>query len=407
MISIDEAYERLQQNIDPLPAESIRLDESVGRVLSGDVNADVHSPPHDKSVMDGYAIRSADIAAGQRRLRVVETITAGDVPVRVLKTGEAAKIMTGAPLPEGADAVVMIEQTTADESDSQDWVTIQVGSVAPEKHVLRRGVNFKKGQAVLASGHVVRPTDIGLLAEVGAVTVKTGGTPSVAVLPTGNELVDCGQVPGAGQIRNSNGPLLVSMARGLGLEVTDLGVGRDDPVELRKLIQVGLKHDLLLLSGGVSAGTLDLVPGILKELGVEEVFHKVYIKPGKPIWFGVLKQGTNRTYVFGLPGNPVSSLVGFQIFVRAAIRKLMGGQVDDFRSLVGVLSEPHETRGGRPTYWPAKYMVDDGPLRKFCPLLWRGSSDLFALGEADGLIYFPADTAQHPAGEEIRFLPFD
>ena len=200
--------------------------------------------------------------------------------------------------------------------------------------------------------------------------------------------------------------MLVAMAEGLGLNVTDLGVGRDDADQLKALIEQGLSHDVLLLSGGVSAGTMDLVPGILQELGVKQVFHKVFVKPGKPIWFGVLEDGTSKTIVFGLPGNPVSSLVGFRLFVRAAIRKLVGGAVENSLSVFGELTEAHQTRGGRPTYWPAKLINDDSTLRKFKPLIWRGSSDLFALGEADGLIFFPADSNEHPAGEQVRFYPF-
>lgn len=406
MIPIEDAYELLDNHVQPLPVETIALSDAVGRILAKDIKADVSSPPHDKSVMDGFAVRSADVAAGLKRLEVVEVVIAGDWPTRTVETGTATKIMTGAPLPEGADAVVMVEQTEPYSSEGKNWVTLNVDSVAPEKHVLRCGVNFKKGQSVLPQGHLVRATDIGLLAEVGADSISARAKPTVAVLPTGNELVDCATTPGRGQIRNSNGPMLVAMAASLGLNVADLGVGRDDPDELRVLIEQGLEHDLLLLSGGVSAGTMDLVPGILQQLGVEQVFHKVQVKPGKPIWFGILKRGDKRTYVFGLPGNPVSSLVGFQLFVRFAIKKMMGGGASELASWVGELSEPHQTRGNRPTYWPSKCVDDGSSTRKFKPLVWRGSSDLFALGEAEGLIYFPADSIEHPAGEQVRFFPF-
>jgi molybdopterin molybdotransferase len=406
MISIEQAFQLLEQTITPLPVETTSLANAVGYVLAADVKADVNSPPHDKSVMDGFAVRSIDVASGQKRLEVVETIIAGDWPTRVLQSGQAAKIMTGAPIPEGADAVMMVEQTESEEVGGQAWVTLNVETLAAEKHVLRRGVNFREGQTVFPKGHVIRPTDVGLLAEVGAHVVETVGKPTVAVLPTGNELVDCALVPARGQIRNSNGPMLIAMARGLGLEVADLGVGRDDSAELRELISQGLESDLLILSGGVSAGTMDLVPGVLQELGVQEVFHKVFVKPGKPIWFGVLNRNGKRTYVFGLPGNPVSSLVGFHLFVRAAIRKLMGARIDDFRSMFGELSLPHETRGDRPTYWPAKRVSDETSMPKFEPLVWRGSSDLLALGEAEGLIFFPAGSSHHPAGEQVQFFTF-
>ena len=406
MISIDQAYELLDQNVVSLPIKTTELADCVGCVLAEAVSADIASPPHDKSVMDGFAVRSSDVSAGYKRLRIVETIIAGDWPKQPLSPGEAARIMTGAPLPVGADAVVMVEQTETEMAEQIEWVTLDVDSIAPEKHVLRRGINFCNGQTVFSAGHVVRPTDIGLLAEVGADKVVTGRKPSVAVLPTGNELVGCDQIPNRGQIRNSNGPMLIAMARSLGLDVSDLGVGRDDREELRTLIRRGLEHDLLILSGGVSSGTMDLVPEIFKELGVQEVFHKVFVKPGKPIWFGVLDHDQRRTCVFGLPGNPVSSLVGFQLFVRASIRKLMGGRINDWYAVTGELSQSHETRGDRPTYWPGKWELDDNSVRKIKPLVWRGSSDLLALGEAEGLIFFQGETTDHPVGEHVLFYPF-
>lgn len=406
MISIEHAYELLELHLEVLPTSPTPLSSMVDRILVKDVRSDVASPPHDKSVMDGFAIRTGDLAAGHVRFRVVETIIAGGWPEHALKPGETARIMTGAPLPPESDAVVMVELTETENVDGIEWVTFEVDSVAPEKHILRSGVNFSKGQIVLPQGHTVRANDIGLLAEVGAHSISTPRRPTMAVIPTGNELVDCRELPGRGQIRNSNGPMLIAMARKLGLEVADLGIGQDEKEPLRKAIGSGLEHDLLLLSGGVSAGTMDLVPEILKEMGVEEVFHRVAVKPGKPIWFGVLKRESRSTFVFGLPGNPVSSLVGFQLFVRSAVRRMMGGELRDVSRVTGELTEFHETRGNRPTYWPGHLVVDDSPVRKIKPLLWRGSSDLFALGESDGLIHFPADSSQHQPGKHVQFLPF-
>jgi len=406
MISIEQAFEFIDQTVHALPTSIRPVVECVGHVLVSAIQADMDSPPHDKSVMDGFAVRSEDVTAGTKRLQVIETIIAGDWPKLALETGQAARIMTGAPIPAGADAVVMVELTETEMIDNNEFVTLNVDSLAAEKNILRTGVNFSKGQTVFANGHIVRPTDVGLLAEVGAARVATATKPTVSILPTGNELVSCDQFPGQGQIRNSNGPLLNAMAKGLGLSVTDLGVGRDDPDQLRELIERGLNSDLLLLSGGVSAGTMDLVPGILNELGVTQVFHKVKIKPGKPIWFGVLERNEKPTYVFGLPGNPVSSMVGFQLFVRAAIRKMMGTGIDSNQSVVAELTIDHQTRGDRPTYWPGKFVNDDTPVRKVQPLVWRGSSDLFALGEAEGLIVFPANVHESAAGLPVRFHPF-
>ena len=410
MISVEQALKFIDQTVQPLPPETRLLAESVGSILIDDIKADVDSPPHDKSMMDGFAVRSADVAGGQKRLKVSETIIAGGWPTRKLEQGHAARIMTGAPIPDGADAVVMVELTEVEKNDDAEIVTLKVDSIAPEKHILRTGVNFANGQTVFQKSHVVRPTDIGLLAEVGAAKVAVGNQPTISILPTGNELVDCSNVPGRGQIRNSNGPMLIAMARGLLAQgeqnVKDLGVGRDDADQLRELIEQGLETDLLLLSGGVSAGTMDLVPGILSELGVRQVFHKVRVKPGKPIWFGILERESGKpTYVFGLPGNPVSSLVGFRLFVCAAVCKLMGGVADLGSSVTAELSRDHETRGDRPTFWPGRWANEESCTRKVEPLDWRGSSDLLALGQAEGLIFFPAECHQNKTGQSVQFYP--
>ena len=403
MIPIEQAFQLIDENVSPLPTTTIPLASSVGSVLASDILSDVNSPPHDKSMMDGFAVISDDVNNGIKNFSIVETIIAGDWPQHPIESGQASRIMTGAPLPKNADAVVMVEQT---ESTETGRVQLLIDSITPEKNILRQGVNFKTGQTVLAQGHLVRATDIGLLAEVGAGRIPTREKPTVAVLPTGNELVNHETMPRRGQIRNSNGPMLVALAQQFGLDVTDLGSSVDDPDQMADLIETGLNHDVLLLSGGVSAGTMDLVPGILKDLGVVEIFHKVAVKPGKPIWFGVSNRENRKRYVFGLPGNPVSSLVGFQLFVRQAIEKMLGSPVPQISPEFGVLHTAHETRGNRPTYWPGKRVIDAQTIRKFEPLVWRGSSDLFALAEAEGLIKFQENSTAHPPGEKVEFFPF-
>ncbi|MGI9496810.1 MAG: molybdopterin molybdotransferase MoeA [Mariniblastus sp.] len=406
MIPIEQAFQLIDEHVTRLPPTRLPLASSVGSVLANDIHSDVNSPPHDKSMMDGFAVMSDDVNDGKNNLSIVETIIAGDWPQHALESGQASRIMTGAPLPKNADAVVMVEQTEVESTDSGQRVKLLIDSIAPEKNILRQGVNFQTGQTVLSRGHIVRATDIGLMAEVGAGDIPTREKPTVAVLPTGNELVDHHSKPLRGQIRNSNGPMLVALAQQFGLEVTDLGSSVDDPGQLADMISEGLKHDVLLLSGGVSAGTMDLVPGILKDLGVVEVFHKVAVKPGKPIWFGVNNCEGKKRYVFGLPGNPVSSLVGFHLFVRRTLEKLLGSQTAQIPSEYGELHTQHETRGNRPTFWPAKRITNDQTVRKFEPLVWRGSSDLFALAEAQGLIRFQENSTVHPAGEKVEFFPF-
>lgn len=412
MISFEQALELIVQNVPSLQAEEVRLDQGVGRVLASDVLADVDSPPHRKSLMDGYAVRSQDINSGLIQLRIVETIYAGSWPQRPVVTGEAARIMTGAPLPSGADAVVMVEQTEilvpneSDKSRSGDdgVVQINVQHLESGKHVAHRADNFGKGQIIFPTGHRIRPWDVGLLAEVGASSIVTRRQPNVSLLATGSELVDCHLIPQRGQIRNSNGPMLASLTGALGLTFRQLPIAPDNESELSQLIRLGLDADLFLITGGVSAGMLDLVPRRLSEQGVTEIFHKVKIKPGKPIWFGV-RQADRPTIVFGLPGNPVSSLVGFHLFVRTAIR-LMEGSPHPLPSLLpGALAKEHETRGDRATFWPAKWSPNDCSVRQVEPLDWKGSSDLLTLGKADCLIYFSGEKNQHAAGQEVAVYP--
>ena len=409
MISVSEAFEAIGQHVKAASPENVALAQAVGRRLSQDVRSDVDSPPHDKSVMDGFAVRAGDVKPGMSELKVIETVIAGGWPEKTIEPGQATRIMTGAPLPPGADAVVMIELTETRTDETGDWLRIKTElkneGVATGKHRMTQATNFAAGDVVFQAGHCVRPIDVGLLAEVGCHSVAVYRRPLIAVLPTGDELVDCDRVPNRGQIRNSNGPMLVAMARSLGLTTTDLGIGRDEREQLSQRIQSGLEHDMLILSGGVSAGMMDLVPGLLKEQGVEQIFHKVKMKPGKPVWFGVKKTNEQQTIVFGLPGNPVSSLVGFQLFVRATIDQLTGGAANEPPSEFCELTKPHQTRGDRPTYWPGRSITDDQTSRKVEPLAWNGSSDLRALGLADGLIYFSADPHDHPAGEVVKFFP--
>jgi molybdopterin molybdotransferase len=404
MISVDEAFELIRTHVRPAASQSVPLAQAVGRRLASDVRSDVDSPPHDKSVMDGFAVRSQDIQSGNCELKVVETVVAGGWPEKTVEPGQATRIMTGAPMPQGADSVVMIEQTETRTDESGDWVQINADDIFAGKHCMTQATNFAAGKVVFSAGHSIRPIDVGLLAEVGCHAVPVYAQPSVAVLPTGDELVDCDTVPDRGQIRNSNGPMLVAMAQSLGLATSNLGIGRDDPSQLSQQIERGLEHDILILSGGVSAGMMDLVPGLLKEQGVEQVFHKVKMKPGKPVWFGVRESDQKQTIVFGLPGNPVSSLVGFQLFVRATLDQLAGGTAGEPESEWCQLTKPHQTRGNRPTYWPGRSVADDQTSRKVEPLAWNGSSDLRALGQADGLIFFSADSHAHLAGEIVKFF---
>jgi molybdopterin molybdotransferase len=265
---------------------------------------------------------------------------------------------------------------------------------------------MKRGDVVLRSGGVLTPAQIGLAAEVGRAMLSVVPRPRVAILSTGDELVPAGVVPSAGQIRNSNGPLLAALTTRAGGVPVELGIARDDRVDLRAKIAEGLKADALVLSGGVSAGVLDLVPSVLEELGVQQVFHKVNVKPGKPLWFGSFKANDGAVKsVFGLPGNPVSTLVCFELFVRPAIERLSDkAWLPARETQEWTLLNDFVHNGDRPTYWPGiRLVIAEGKFSSgVVPLEWKGSGDLRTIAEADCLICFPAGDRRYAAGETVQ-----
>lgn len=402
MLSVDQALQLVLQHAQPLrPLPLATTDawssEALGCVLAESITSDMDSPPHDKSIVDGYAIIATDAAAREADLVVIEEVTAGAVPTRTVEHGTTTQIMTGAPVPAGADSVVMVEQTTRD----GDRVRILQSSVKPGQNIMRRGASIARGQVILQPGTVLRAIEIGLLAEVGRSSVEAIRRPLVAVLPTGNELVRLGESPGPGQIRNSNGPMLRALAESAGARAREFPIAPDDAGQLGMFISLALGSNIVLLSGGVSAGVLDLVPQVLAEWRVEQVFHKVSLKPGKPLWFGVKRHPDwpSPTLVFGLPGNPVSSLVCFELFVRPAIQKLSGLEPTGLMRGSAILTRDHQQRGERVTYWPAA--VCDGQVT---PLPWKGSGDLATLAGANCLALFSPGERLFKAGESVEVL---
>lgn len=367
----------------PADAQTPLGPDVLGRVLAEAVTADLDSPPFDKSMMDGYAVRAAD--GGD--LRVVGEVAAGGTATAAVGPGEAVRIFTGAPIPPGADAVVKQEDVTA---------TAEVVRLAqPARHgqnVLRRGQEMRTGDVVLPAGAVVSPVTLGLLAAVGRTAARVIPPPRLSVLSTGDELVEATDRPVGGQIRNTNGPMLVGQAARAGATPRYLGIARDDETKLRELIRHGLEtSNILVLSGGVSVGKYDRVPHVLNALGVETHFHAVRMKPGKPLLFGT----AGDVLVFGLPGNPVSGFVGFELFVRPAIDMMGGGDAGPAdRSLP--LTDPLAAHHDRPTYHPA--VVHQAGVR---PLPWFGSADLRGLHTANGFIVLPPGPVNYAAGTAV------
>ena len=393
MLSVAEAQTIVLQQVRPVAADSLNLcPEVLGQVLAEDIVSDLDMPPYDKSMMDGYAVRSD----GPRTLTVIEEVMAGQTPRRAVAPGQATRIMTGAPIPAGADAVVPVEQTRLLDSGQ---VEIGARPIAARQHILDRGREMRQGEVVLPAGSVIQPQTLGILATVGRTTARIHDRPEVAILPTGDELVEAGQSLGAGQIRNGNGPVIAGLAERTGAVSRYLGIARDRLDHLQAMAAEGLRSEVLVLSGGVSAGKLDLVPGVLKELGVEVHFHHVMMKPGKPMLFGT----RGPTLVFGLPGNPVSSLVCFELFVRPALRRLLGHADPGTRLTPLPLAEAFRYRTDRPTYYPAKLESGDEGWR-VRPIPWFGSADLRAIASADGFMLIPPGDESYAAGKHVPFL---
>lgn len=380
MLSLRQAAEEVLRRVPPPRPETRSLGAALGHALAEAVTADLDMPPFDKSAMDGYAVRAADVPG---ELAVVEEIAAGAVPRRTIGAGECARIMTGAPLPPGADAVVMVERT---EALAGGKVRIGVGAAAGD-HLCRRGEDVRRGATVLEPGAVIRPAEVAVLAAMGRAEVRVMRRPTVAMMATGDELVEVERTPGPGQIRNSNAHAVAAQVRTLGMACDLLPTARDRLEELRPAIREGLRRDVLILSGGVSVGGYDLVVEALKAEGVEAVLHKVAIKPGKPFFFGV--RGEQR--VFGLPGNPVSSFVIFEVFVRPFLGAMAG--LPSLRREIrrARLKARHQGRAERTQFLPARLWRDGNEVvAERVP--WNGSADIFGLTRADALAIIPAGT---------------
>jgi len=399
MISLDEALRQVLERVPQLAPVRMPLHEAASAWLVDPVTSDVDLPPADVSAMDGFAVRAEDTATDVADLRVVGEIQAGSDPCFEIGPGQAARIMTGAKLPAGADSVQMVERTRERSGGKQ--VEVQ-GPVERGMHVRRRGENIRRGDGLLAAGQRVGPSEVGLLASGGITELLVRRRPRVALLPTGDELVEPDVTPGPAQIRNSNGPALEALLRSEGAEVDYLGIVGDEPEALRARIAEGLGRDVLLVTGGVSMGLYDLATEALREAGVEIVFEKIAIKPGKPAVFGVRRTDSGTTLAFGLPGNPVSCMVLFRLLVAPALRRMRGAKkVVDVRataSLVG--SVPPTAR--REAFHPARVTwCETGLVAE--PVRHHGSGDLVAWREANGMIRLPADSGAD-AGDRVEVL---
>ena len=384
-----------QERPDRMPVESVPLRDSLRRILRDDVLSDADSPPFDKAIRDGFAVRVEDLGSIPVVLSVVGESRAGLAADATVERGQCCEIMTGAPLPAGSNAVVMVENT---ERVSPNSVRILRG-VRENEGLLRRGAEARQGELILRSGRRIGLADLGLLAGNGKSTVSVSAKPSVAVIATGDELVEVEETPKPDQIRNSNSYTICAQVEEAGARPTALGIARDDLDDLRRKICQGLEQDILIVSGGVSVGKYDLVEKVFAEFGVEVLFDKIAMKPGKPTVFG----HRGQTYVFGLPGNPISTMVAFHMFVRPLILFLLKAENTAPKVLEAKLEAPAKCDPERAALVPALVRFDGGQYW-IRPAPWKGSSDLVGLSRANALIMIPRRSGTLESGQNAQFL---
>lgn len=406
MISVEAALELILSEINPLGMERVDILSSLGRVLGEDISAGIDNPPWDNSAMDGYAVRASDVKGASKDkpkvLKIIEDLPAGYTAKKAVKKGEAIRIMTGALMPKGTDAVVMVEETERQEARGKKREVKIFKEVKTGDNIRKAGEDFKKGDIVLRKGITIRPTEIGMLAAVGKPNVSVYQMPKVAVLSTGDELVDIDKTPANGKIRNSNSYALAAQVKACGAIPVQLGIARDNKKDLEEKLKFGLTTDCLVSSGGVSVGDFDFVKDVLKNMGSEMRFWKVAMKPGKPLAFGVI----GGKPAFGLPGNPISSMVAFEQFVGPAILKMMGKRDIFKKAFDALLTKPIKKKPGRTHFVRAIVEQKNGQFYA-TPLEGQGSGVLSSMVKANCLIILHEDMQDTEKGARVKFQPMD
>jgi molybdenum cofactor synthesis domain-containing protein len=399
MISVAEAIEIVRQQTLQLPSEQVKLQHALGRVLAQEVVADSDLPPFDRSQMDGYAVRAEDVREAPARLRIVGESAAGKGWHNQLEEGQAVRIMTGAPVPVGADSVQQVELT----HELKDGTVVELlESVETGRSIVKRGAEIKAGEVVLSVGTTINAAMMAVLAAFGYAKVEVFRRPRVAVLATGTELVAVDKNPGQDQIRDSNNYSIGAYAELAGATVERLPLTGDDTSLLKKQITKAAERcDVIVTSGGVSMGVYDVTKAALKELKAEVFFERVALRPGKPTVFARLPNGA---LVFGLPGNPVSVSVTFNLFARTALLAMQGATEPALKAETAVLAKVVKGTMDRESYLPLQLTTnDDGQLIAF-PLKWGGSSDFVAFAVATALAIVPAGVKTIEAGSLVRVV---
>ena len=401
MIDYADALSQVAAKARRLPAEIVTLTQSLGRTLAQDIRARAPVPPFAKATMDGYAVRAGDTRAhaGGRPvgLEVIEDLPAGRISRKAIGPGQAVRIMTGAPLPKGADAVVMVEDTQKAGTRVKVLRTVERGD-----NIGKAGEDLQKGELILEKGDVIGPAEVGMVASLGLASVRVIRRPKLVVIATGDEIVEPGRKAGPGRIWNANGYSLLSLARQAGAAASYLGIARDRNSQLKLKIRQARSADILVLSGGVSVGDYDLVKEGLRDLGVRPVFWQLRTKPGKPTFFGV----RGKQLVFGLPGNPTSAMVMFHLFTRPAIDRMLGRKCPGLRSARALLQEEITLRPGR-TQFLRGVLAGQGPALRVSPFPDQRSGVLRSMVKSQALIVVSADSSRLEKGREVEILLLD
>ncbi len=401
MIQVDEARDIILSKIEPKGLEKVFIEEALGRVLAEDIIAGLNNPPMDNSAMDGYAVIAADIQSATPdnpvKLEVVDDVPAGSVAGVTLKNNQAIRIMTGAPIPPGSDAVLMQEDTDKNGGGILAKDKAEVG-----ENIRLAGEDVKEGEVVIQKGVAITPAHIGMMAVVGRSSIYVGQRPTVAILSTGDEIVELDGNPTGPCIYNSNGYMLSAQIRSAGGIPCYMGVARDDEKDLMEKFDWALKCDIVVSSGGVSVGDYDLVKSTLDKLGNDMMFWKVAMKPGKPLAFGKI----GEVPIFGLPGNPVSSFVSFEQFARPAIKKMMGARDIMLRTVQATLTRTVHKKTGR-LHFMSAVISWDGNETTVAPAEEQGSGVLKSAVNANGLLVFPLEKDELKSGEQVTVQLLD
>ncbi len=398
MITVTEAINIIKNQTPALPFERVALADSLGRVLADDIVADSDLPPFDRAQMDGYAVRSVDLANTPVQLRIVGESAAGLGWHNQMKSGEAVRIMTGAPVPSGADSVQQVEVTR----EFENGTIVEIDKpTTPGQSIVTRAAEMKAGETVLVAGDEVNAAMMAVLASFGFAEVKAGARPRVAVLATGTELVPVSQQPKPDQIRDSNSYSLAAYATRAGALVRRMPLAGDDqPMLEQKIREVAERCDVLVLSGGVSMGVYDFTKAALRSLGAEIYFERVALRPGKPTVFGRL----GDTLIFGLPGNPVSVSVTFNLFVRTALLAMQGSLRTEMEHETAILDGKVKGSLDRESFLPARIESNAGGQLLAVPLKWGGSSDFVAFARATALVNLPIGTSGLESGARVQIV---